>query len=448
MKVVKLQVENIKKIKAVEISPDGNMVIISGENEQGKTTVLDSIWWAIGGTKNIQDEPLRTGADKGKIVLDLGDMIATRKFTKKGSTLEVTNKEGMSYKSPQAVLDKLISRFSFDIQEFAQADKKAQVETLLSIVEIPIDPVKLKEIAGVEPDATLNPLEMLNKAYKTVFDERTIVNRELDKAKKKLEDMPKAEPAEAVSITELVAEKDGLEKVNRENQRKRESVRIFTQAILDAEKALNTTKDRITEVRAELEILLQTQAEKEQALTDAFEARDAVDAELEKLKDNDLTDINTRIANADETNRKAKAYTDYQAAATAKDEKQTESDGYTAKLDAIKAYKDELMGQVKFPVDGLGFANGGVTFQDLPLAQASEAKRLEVSCAIAMAKNATLKVLRINNGSLLDSKHMAIIEQMAKDRDYQVWVEKVDESGKVGIVIEDGAVKASNKEGE
>jgi len=448
MKVVNLQVENIKKIKAIDITPDGNMVIVSGKNEQGKTTVLDSIWWAIGGAKNIQDEPLRTGQKKGKITLDLGDMIATRKFTASGSTLEVTNKQGMSYKSPQAVLDKLISRFSFDIQEFASTkDSKAQVDTLLSIVEIPIDPKKLETISGVAIDGTSNPLDMLNKAYKAVFDERTIVNRELDKAKKKLEDLPKAEPAEAVSITELVAERDELEKVNRENERKRQSVKVFTQAILDAETAIRLTETQIKDLGERLEKLRQTKIEQEETLTDAFSDRDASDEELAKLEDKDLTGINERITNADETNRKAKAHTDYQEAVKSRDDSQSESDGYTAKLDAIKAYKDELMQAVQFPIEGLGFANGGVIYQNLPFAQASEAQRLQVSCAIAMAKNTGLKVIRFNNGSLLDSKHMAIIEKMAKERDYQVWIEKVDESGKVGIVIEDGTVKV-NKESE
>jgi len=442
MKVVNLQVENIKKIKAVDITPDGNMVIISGKNEQGKTTVLDSIWWAIGGTKNIQDEPLRTGQKKGKITLDLGDMIATRKFTASGSTLEVTNKQGMSYKSPQAVLDKLISRFSFDIQEFANTkDNKAQVDTLLSIVEIPIDPKRLETISGVTIGGTSNPLDMLNKAYKAVFDERTIVNRELDKAKKKLEDLPKAELVEAVSITELVVEKDELEKVNRENQEKR-NIRIILQNKFDTSKTtLQATTDKIARLEEEIKELKKRERLEEIDRDEALQTVEDYDKELAKLQDNDLADINTRISNADETNRKAKAYTDYQAAVKSRDDSQSESDGYTAKLEAIKAYKDELMGQVKFPIEGLGFANGGVIYQNLPFAQASEAQRLQVSCAIAMAKNTGLKVIRFNNGSLLDSKHMAIIEKMAKERDYQVWVELVNESGKVGIVIEDGMVK-------
>jgi len=449
MKIVKLQVENIKKLKAIEVVPDGNMVIISGENEQGKTTVLDSIWWAIGGTKQIQDEPLRAGQKKGKITLDLGDMIATRKFTESGSTLEVTNKDGLKFPSPQAVLDRLISRFSFDIQEFANTkDGKAQVDTLLSIVTIPIDPKKLEEISGVAVDEKLTPLDMLNKAYKAVFDERTAVNRELDKAKKKLDGMQKSELVEQVLITDLVAEKDALEKINRENEKERTAVAVLKEAaddakleVEDAEKEIQRAQDALDKAKS-----LKEKLEKEYKQAVADHAKTA--KKVSQLEDKDLTDINAKIANADETNRKAQAYADYQDAAKAKDDSQEEANSYTAKLEAIKSYKDELMNLVNFPIEGLGFANGGVTYQDLPFSQASGAQRLQVSTAIGMALNSELRVLRFNDGNQLDSKHLAIIKKMAKEKDYQIWMEVVDESGKVGIVIEDGTVKSANKETE
>ncbi len=43
MKIIKLQSENIKKLKAIEIKPDSNLIQITGANAQGKTSVLDSI---------------------------------------------------------------------------------------------------------------------------------------------------------------------------------------------------------------------------------------------------------------------------------------------------------------------------------------------------------------------------------------------------------------------
>ena len=114
MKIVKLTAENIKKLRAVEIVPQGNVVKISGKNEQGKTTVLDSIFWALGGTKAIQEEPIRQGETKASIRLELDDLVVTRTFTPGNSYLKVENKEGTSFKSPQAMLDKLVGKLSFD----------------------------------------------------------------------------------------------------------------------------------------------------------------------------------------------------------------------------------------------------------------------------------------------------------------------------------------------
>jgi ABC-type sugar transport system ATPase subunit len=81
MKIVKLNAENIKKLQAVEITPDGEIVTIAGKNGQGKTSVLDSIWWALAGTAHIQAQPIRKGQTKARIRLDLGEIIVERRFT-------------------------------------------------------------------------------------------------------------------------------------------------------------------------------------------------------------------------------------------------------------------------------------------------------------------------------------------------------------------------------
>jgi hypothetical protein len=96
------------------------------------------------------------------------------------------------------------------------------------------------------------------------------------------------------------------------------------------------------------------------------------------------------------------------------------------------------------PIDGLAIKEDGVTFNGIPFEQLSSSEQLKVSLAIAMANNPALKVIRILDGSLLDADNMAIIEQMADKEDYQVWIEVVDSSGKVGFYIEEGEVKASN----
>ena len=92
------------------------------------------------------------------------------------------------------------------------------------------------------------------------------------------------------------------------------------------------------------------------------------------------------------------------------------------------------------PIDDLTFGDGAVLFKGLPFEQGSSAEQLRVSVAIAMAANPKLRVLRIKEGSLLDEDGIALIQKMAEGGDYQIWIERVDTSGKVGIVMEDGAV--------
>ena len=98
------------------------------------------------------------------------------------------------------------------------------------------------------------------------------------------------------------------------------------------------------------------------------------------------------------------------------------------------------------PVPGLGFSAEGVTFNGLPFDQASSAEQLRVSVAIAMAANPKLRVLRIKDGSLLDENGLRMIGEMAQAEDYQVWVESVRTDGKVGIIMEDGAIAGYGEE--
>jgi len=93
------------------------------------------------------------------------------------------------------------------------------------------------------------------------------------------------------------------------------------------------------------------------------------------------------------------------------------------------------------PIDGLSFDDEGVLFNAIPFSQLSSAEQLKVSISMAMSMNPKLRLIRIMDGSLLDSENMEIIKSMANDNDFQIWIEKVDESGKIGIYIEDGEIK-------
>src|SRR3990167_7591496 len=205
MKILKLTAENVKKLRAVEITPTGELVEITGRNGAGKTSVLDSIWWALAGAKHIQAVPIRKGADKARIRLDLGDLIVERRFTPKGSTLTVEKADGARYTSPQGILDALLGALTFDPLAFVNQEPSAQFETLRAIVPLEID------------------LEQLDGLNRRDFDRRTEINRDA-RAKRAQPDgiaPPAPVPAEPIDTTALMDRLTSASTVNAEIETRR-----------------------------------------------------------------------------------------------------------------------------------------------------------------------------------------------------------------------------------
>lgn len=117
LQIVELRASNVKRLTAVTIRPDehGNLVVLSGRNGAGKSSVLDAIAMALGGREQIPAEPIRRGADRAEVVVDLGELVVRRTFTPSGGgTLVVSNRDGARFQSPQTMLDALVGRLTFD----------------------------------------------------------------------------------------------------------------------------------------------------------------------------------------------------------------------------------------------------------------------------------------------------------------------------------------------
>ena len=188
-RIVQLQAENVKKIRVVEITPQGSLVVIGGDNAEGKSSVLDSIAMAIGGKDEAPAQPVRRGAKKARIVLDLGDIIVQRTFTAAGGTgLKVTNKDGASYASPQAILDSLTTRVTFDPLAFLLQKPPQQAATI-------------RALSGVD-------FAPLDAERKKAFDERTNVSRDADSARARLAKLPNYPDAPDEPVTSGAVLKD------------------------------------------------------------------------------------------------------------------------------------------------------------------------------------------------------------------------------------------------
>jgi DNA repair exonuclease SbcCD ATPase subunit len=420
MKITRLTAENIKRLKAVEITPDGNLIVIGGRNAQGKTSVLDSITYALAGASSHPDQPIRNGEDKAKIVCELDDLIVTRTFTPNGGSLMVSNKEGAKYASPQAMLDELTGKLTFDPLAFARMQPREQLETLKSLVGLDF----------AEMDAKRQEL----------YDERTLVNREGKKLAHQIEGMleyPDAPDLE-VSVSELMEELRKREGHNQANNEKRDSLTLTNNQV----RAQASRVEEITEQIAQLETELGSAKGQLEKLR---QSQSELQSEVTSLQDADVQEVLTQIAGADAINRKVRSNLQRARLRRLLDEKRTESINLSTNIQDIDEAKAKALSDATFPIAGLSFNEEGappvVTYNNVPFDQCSSSEQLRVSLAMGLAMNPKLKVVLIRDGSLLDKDNLNMIAEMAAVADAQVWLEKVGEGDDVSIIIEDGMVK-------
>ena len=421
MKIINLQAENIKKITAIEIAPDGNMVQITGKNGQGKTAVLDSIWWALGGTKPHQPRPIRDGETKATIRLDLGTLIVTREFKKVKdgritTKIMVQNVDGSSFSSPQTMLDNLIDSLSFDPLSFARMDSVAQYHSIKMLV----------------PDYDFNANERLNKDD---YDERASQNRIANMRKSQADGIEVDEnaPTEPIDVTSLMKDLTSTRDKNetiRQQSADKDAIGIrYTDSNAD-----------ISRLTRQLEIQKELHESIEKELKEFPEIPDQADTSEIEEKISNAGTVNETVANLKRRNELLAEH----------EEARKKSEELTANIKKRTTEMKKAIEDAKMPVSGLSIDDGKVMLDGFPFEQASDAQQLRVSAAIAMRGGHDLRVIRIRDGSLLDEDSLAILQEMADKEDYQVWIERVDSSGKIGFVIEDGTLanNARDEQGE
>ena len=415
MKIIELRAENVMRLKAVEITPDGTVQVIGGRNAQGKSAVLNAIWLALGGGKASKDisRPIRDGEEKASVRLDLGDLVVTRSWTRKGTTLKVENPEGASFKSPQGMLDALVGQLSFDPLAFTRLSPKDQREALLDLVDLDVD------------------LDALDTEAKQVFQERTEIGRQ----GKALGDVTVDDklPTVEKSAASVVKKLQEAQEVHRWVDTTRQQIQDAHTAADAALTTVRAAEERIKELQAQITSLIAT---RKMRLAEAENMQHAID----NTEMPNLAYIEDELATVEDTNAKIRANN---AARERLNEKQALRDAYeglTKQLTELDEQKAAALAAATFPVDGLSFDSTGVLYRGVPLSQASSAEQIRVSLAMGMALNPKLRVLMIKDGSLLDEDSMAAIHDQVADGDFQLFVERVGNADQGAIIITDGQV--------
>lgn len=426
MHIIKLEASNVKRLTAVKITPQGKVVKITGKNDQGKSSVLDSIWYALGGVENIPEDPIRAGADEAKIMLDLGEMTVTRKMRRKEdatftSSLIVENKDGTRPKSPQTLLNELVGKFTLDPLAFSRLPPKGQFDALKMLVP------------GLDLDA-------MKAANDTDYEKRTAENRRAKEAlaaaaaiqvpEEKVEKVD-----EAPILADMAKAGDHNKGIQDQAQRRKDAAaRVET-----LQKSNEDAREEIDRLTKMIEILKSTISSDEgtvQILTKKLAEAAPLAEPLDTVK---LSEALVAARAANDIADKQALRDGYRKTAEGHEKA---AEALTESMKARDEEKNAAISKAKFPVEGLSLGDEEVLINGHPFNQAASSQKIKTSVALAMAADPQIRVLRIMDGSLLDSEAMKVITDMAEEKDFQVWIEAVSEGNGAGIVIEDGHVKS------
>lgn len=411
MKLVRLVAENFKKLRAVDITPS-DINIVGGKNESGKTSLLDSVQFAMRGKKAISGQPIRRGSKKTKVTADYGDIIVTRVLTGTRQQITIQGKDGSTYPNPESMLSSLIGDISMDPSEFYAA-KPVEQQAIL------------REIVG--GDTTQLDVERAD-----VYAARTNTNRGLKQVEAQLAAHPlRSEPEPVPPTNDLVAQLQQVERKTRDRHEiwlKRE----------DAAKQFSVLTKQKLELEArlqELEVNLQM-----------YESRiPALDKELESLPN--PQELRSTLQNLDTKRNEAQAIRDsnevHKRLAKEADELRQTSAGMTARIQEIDEKKRQILAESadKMPIPDLSFGEDGLTYKGLPLENASSSEQLEVSVAVAMARKPEISTIIIRQAAFLDQEKRERLIQIARQRGVQLFMELVGDDDACTIVIEDGEVR-------
>ncbi len=410
--ITSLEAENVKRIKAVALTPaPTGLTLVGGNNNQGKTSVLDALAWALGGDRFRPDAAVRDGALAPahlKVTLSNG-VIVERKG--KNSALTVTDPTGR--RSGQQLLNAFIEPLALDLPRFMEASDKDKADILLKII-------------GIGTELHTRDLEI-----KSLYDKRTFTGQLAQQKKHFAEELiyyPDA-PEEPVSASDLIRQQQEILARNGENQRKRDRLAQLTdlferqkKVVADLEFQLSTEKQRLTTMQADVKI----------AQTSAADLQDESTAELE-----------ASIQNIEETNQKVRANLEK---ARAEDEAARYASDYDKLTEVItqkRADRIALLNGADLPLPELSVEDGALTYKGKHWRDMSGSDQLRVATAIIRRLNPDCGFVLLDKLEQMDMTTLTEFGRWLESEGLQAIATRVSTGSECQIIIEDGMVKGA-----
>lgn len=405
-----LQVENMKRIKAVKLEPSASgLTVIGGKNGQGKTSVLDAIAWALGGEKFRPTNTKRDGAltpPNLHVVLSNGTIVERRGVNGSLKVIDPTGK-----KSGQRLLDEFISKLALNLPAFLHASEAEKAKALLQII-------------GVG-----DKLMEMDRNEEQLYNQRKEVGRIADRKKKAAEEMPfyPNMPAEPVSVSDLLKEQQDILARNGENDQKRRNAKEMQERFMRAE---SNYKVAMEALKAAEDTLRKAKADAEVAAKSAQDLQDESTAELEE-----------NLRNVEVMNEKIRANVAKEGAEMEANNLQQEYEGLTEQIESVRSDRADLLKEADLPLPGLSVKDGKLIYKGQPWDGMSGAEQLKVAVAIIRKLNPECGFVLMDKLEQMDTDTLREFGKWLEEEGLQVIATRVSTGDECSIIIEDGMVK-------
>lgn len=409
VKINKLEIENVKRVKAVTIEPTSNgLTILGGNNNQGKTSVLDAIAWALGGNKYKPSKPARDGSmNPPTLRLELSNgLIVERKG--KNSDLKVTDPSGQ--KAGQQLLDSFVEELALNLPKFIESSAKDKANTLLQIIGVG---EKLWE---------------LDRKEERLYNERRTIGQIADQKKKYATEQPHfpEAPNELVSIADLIHEQQEILARNGENAKKRQNRENIVNSLHLSEARLKQLKEQ----------LAQEEATHESLMSDYI----AANKSIEDLVDESTDEIESSIANIEEINRKVRANLDKEKAEEDAKQYGSQYDKLTKEIQDVRDERTSLLDSADLPLPGLSVEDGELVFEGQKWDNMSGSQQLRVATAIVRKLKPECGFVLLDKLEQMDIPTLNEFGKWLESEGLQAIATRVSSGEECQIIIEDGYV--------
>lgn len=409
VKIDTFEIENVKRIRAValEASPTG-LTVIGGNNNQGKTSILDTIAWALGGDRYKPSNPVRDGSTippKIKITLSNG-LVVER--TGKNSALKVTDPNGQ--KHGQQLLNSFVEELALNLPKFMEQSSKEKANTLLQII-------------GVGDQ--LHALEMQENE---IYNRRHAIGQIADQKRKFALEMPyyPDAPVEPVSALELIQRQQTILAHNGENQRKRRKVAELESRCSNLSQKLANVEEELARLREEYTL---AEADLQTAKMSATDLQDQSTAQIER-----------DLENIEAINIKVRANSDRERAEQDAEQYTRQYDDLTNDLTSVRQQKIDLLNGSQLPLSGLSVEDGELTYNGKKWDGMSGSDQLKVATAIVRALNPECGFVLLDKLEQMDLQTMQTFGQWLETQNLQAIATRVSTGSECTIIIEDGHV--------